>query len=506
MKQILLVDDNRSILQSVSEIVDWEKEGFHIAGCCYNGREAIEFIQNNNVDILIMDMKMPVMGGTEVLRYLHDTESKIKSVVLSSYDEFKLVREAFVLGAEEYLLKSSIYGAELLRIVRSLAEQIDVREKYNETIRENRSFSIPGENWLEFLDKKEEFYKNLLMGKDRKGENPIPDGEGIVLYAGIKNYHESLIDGWNSDYETMRFATLFLISEVLKEKEFDSLVDYYSASPSEYVFLISDGGNRNSIINSITEALKQYLKLEFTVGISSKGKFSKKFPEQYKEAVRDFYCSESRKNDKDMSEYIKNCLNSIETCDIDEIMDVVIINDMKDDVIIRKYNKYAVIITAYAMDFGIQMNGLDDKFFREISVNEDIYEYEEWLRDVFMQIKRQTKVQKNNQIVRDMIQYIHDNYSENIQMKNAAKDINVSYSYASKLFVQTTGQTFTKYLNKYRIKKSIELMENTALRLNDIAARTGYNNVEHFSRTFKIIMGCSPVEYRRKMNKGKVLD
>ena len=163
MKQILLVDDNRSILKSVSEIADWEKEGFKIAGC-YNGREAIEFIKNNPVDILITDMKMPVMDGVEVLRYLHETESEIKSVVLSSYDEFKLVREAFVLGAEEYLLKTSIDGDELLRIVKSLAEQIDVREKYNQTIQENRSFSVPRESWLKAFDEKEDFYKKLLTG------------------------------------------------------------------------------------------------------------------------------------------------------------------------------------------------------------------------------------------------------------------------------------------------------------------------------------------------------
>ncbi len=296
----------------------------------------------------------------------------------------------------------------------------------------------------------------------------------------------------------MRFATLFLIGEILKENGFSDFVDYYSSSPSEYVFLISDSGAQSDIVNSITDALKRYLKLEITVGISSCGRFCEQFPMQYKEAVRNFYCSENRRTE-DMSEYIKNCLYSIETCDVDDIMNAILIEDMKDDAAIRRYNKYAVIITAYAMDFGIQMNGLEDKFFNEISVNEDVYEYEEWFREVFVHIKRQSGLNKNNQIVRDMIRYIQENYFENIQMKKAAKDINVSYSYASKLFVQTTGQTFTKYLNKYRIKKAVELMENTALRLNDIAVKTGYNNVEHFSRTFKIIMGCSPVEYRRKM-------
>ena len=471
MKQILLVDDNRSILKSVSEIADWEKEGFKIAGC-YNGREAIEFIKNNPVDILITDMKMPVMDGVEVLRYLHETESEIKSVVLSSYDEFKLVREAFVLGAEEYLLKTSIDGDELLRIVKSLAEQIDVREKYNQTIQENRSFSVPRESWLKAFDEKEDFYKKLLTGKGNKESPPILDSEGVVLYAGISNYHESLIDSWNSDYETMRFATLFLIGEILKENGFSDFVDYYSSSPSEYVFLISDSGAQSDIVNSITDALKRYLKLEITVGISSCGRFCEQFPMQYKEAVRNFYCSENRRTE-DMSEYIKNCLYSIETCDVDDIMNAILIEDMKDDAAIRRYNKYAVIITAYAMDFGIQMNGLEDKFFNEISVNEDVYEYEEWFREVFVHIKRQSGLNKNNQIVRDMIRYIQENYFENIQMKKAAKDINVSYSYASKLFVQTTGQTFTKYLNKYRIKKAVELMENTALRLNDIAVKTG---------------------------------
>ena len=72
---------------------------------------------------------------------------------------------------------------------------------------------------------------------------------------------------------------------------------------------------------------------------------------------------------------------------------------------IRKYNKYAVIITAFAADFGIQVNGLEDDFFRKISVNEDVYEYEKWFHDIFMQIKHQAELNKNNQIVRDQLKF-----------------------------------------------------------------------------------------------------
>ena len=80
--------------------------------------------KENPVDVMFTDMKMPNVGGIELLRGLKESRAAPVSIALSGYDEFELVREAFRLGAYDYLLKSDL-NAEILR---ALLEQL--RQKY----------------------------------------------------------------------------------------------------------------------------------------------------------------------------------------------------------------------------------------------------------------------------------------------------------------------------------------------------------------------------------------
>ena len=67
MLKVLLVDDEPFILQGLTVLVDWQKEGYEIAGSASNGEEALEFLEKNEVDLIIADIKMPVMTGLELL-------------------------------------------------------------------------------------------------------------------------------------------------------------------------------------------------------------------------------------------------------------------------------------------------------------------------------------------------------------------------------------------------------------------------------------------------------
>ena len=73
MLKVLLVDDEPFIVQGLSALIDWEKEGFEIVGTAGNGSEAVEFLKSNPVDLILADIKMPVMNGLEFLKYIRET-------------------------------------------------------------------------------------------------------------------------------------------------------------------------------------------------------------------------------------------------------------------------------------------------------------------------------------------------------------------------------------------------------------------------------------------------
>lgn len=67
MLKVLLVDDEPFILEGLKHLIDWEQEGFEIAGTAANGLEALEFLQKKKADLIIADIKMPQMTGLELL-------------------------------------------------------------------------------------------------------------------------------------------------------------------------------------------------------------------------------------------------------------------------------------------------------------------------------------------------------------------------------------------------------------------------------------------------------
>ena len=70
MLKVLLVDDEHFILQGLKVLINWEKEGFIIAGTASDGYEALDFLKNNSVDLIIADVNMPVISGLRLLIFL----------------------------------------------------------------------------------------------------------------------------------------------------------------------------------------------------------------------------------------------------------------------------------------------------------------------------------------------------------------------------------------------------------------------------------------------------
>lgn len=94
---------------------------------------------------------------------------------------------------------------------------------------------------------------------------------------------------------------------------------------------------------------------------------------------------------------------------------------------------------------------------------------------------------------------IEKHYQENINLSELAEHkYFMNNSYLSRLFKNEVGQTFSKYLMEYRIRKAAALLENDLLKINDVAMLSGYNDVSHFIQYFKKFYGCTPEEFRSR--------
>lgn len=105
MYTVLIVDDEPLVRLGIINSVKWENYGVNQIFEAANGNEAWELYQNNTVDILITDIKMPEMNGIELLRVLKTVNSKAVRIVLSGYSDFEYLQKAIRAGVMDYLLK-----------------------------------------------------------------------------------------------------------------------------------------------------------------------------------------------------------------------------------------------------------------------------------------------------------------------------------------------------------------------------------------------------------------
>lgn len=101
------------------------------------------------------------------------------------------------------------------------------------------------------------------------------------------------------------------------------------------------------------------------------------------------------------------------------------------------------------------------------------------------------------------IKYTNEHFDEPISIEEAARCALLSQSYFSYLFKTLTNKTFVEYLHTLRIKRAMDLLKTTEHRVVDICYDSGFNNINHFNRTFKTIVGVSPTQYRSVNRKKK---
>ena len=136
------------------------------------------------------------------------------------------------------------------------------------------------------------------------------------------------------------------------------------------------------------------------------------------------------------------------------------------------------------------------KIITEISDFEDLcYKLQE-IVEAFSESMFYTKHVEQNGMIKKSINYIAKNFDKNITLNEVAKEVHLNPSYFSSVFKQSTGSSFTEYLNMVRIEESKRLLGNTDISIIDIAVSTGFESQSYFSKVFKKYTGLTPSQYR----------
>ncbi len=143
MYKLLIVDDETEILEGLRTIIDWENNGITLCGEACNGIVALEMIHQLSPDIMIMDIRMPLLDGLELLARISQNNLPVKCIILSGYDDFYYAQKAIDLKAANYLLKPCRPNDILEAVLKVKAELVEERQqealfhKYKQQFQEN---------------------------------------------------------------------------------------------------------------------------------------------------------------------------------------------------------------------------------------------------------------------------------------------------------------------------------------------------------------------------------
>ncbi len=126
MYRLILVEDDYQIRTGLSSFFPWNSTGFQLLASFENGKKALDFLRTHKVDVILTDIKMPVMNGLELAKAIREFSADINVVFLSAYRNFDFAREALEYGVRNYIVKSTRYD-DLIEIFSQLKEELDAR-------------------------------------------------------------------------------------------------------------------------------------------------------------------------------------------------------------------------------------------------------------------------------------------------------------------------------------------------------------------------------------------
>lgn len=122
MYKLLIADDEYEFRNGLTRFIPWNQFGFEAFRQAKNGQEVLDIVHSDEIDVILCDIKMPLLSGIDVARELR--HSPVKIVFLSGYREFEYAQQALVFGVKNYILKPPKFQ-ELEDVFKGLKEELD---------------------------------------------------------------------------------------------------------------------------------------------------------------------------------------------------------------------------------------------------------------------------------------------------------------------------------------------------------------------------------------------
>lgn len=525
METLFIADDEFSIREGLKCIIDWESLGFQLCGEASNGDDALAQILALNPSLVLLDVKMPKLHGTEVIRLAREAGFQGKCIILSGYSDFKYAQEAIKSGVRFYLTKP-LDEDELYEAVNEIRNLIEQEKEHSENLNALKSRA-----------------KNVILYELITNTLSAPlsqdDAEHLRLIA--DSYQIVICEDFNKQDATAPYTFAELLKVTNKE---NNIFEHIEADNKDIVLLKGTHG-----LNKLAEFLAnfEYRPLQdgspmgsmfITYGrpVSSLEEIHLSYEDALTLLGRRFFCAQKQHAlgyedlpkelaktseapphsgflalDGDLfADFVNRFIDYIQSYNrkmvvetLSELEDTMM--QVEDDI-----NNIKLFLTDIYLQIREKMNQnyssaeipfeANSTVIDFINNQNYLYEIIRFLSEQFEMIMNATGNPSRDTILDDILFYIDHNFTNNIKLETIAPLFGYNSAYLGKIFNKTVGESFNSYIDHRRIDYSKELLLENRLKVYEIAEQVGYKNVDYFHKKFKKYVGESPAEFRKRMD------
>ncbi|MCD7997702.1 MAG: response regulator [Clostridiales bacterium] len=500
MLRLMIVDDEQIIREALSEMIDYASIGYELIATARNGMEAYDIICDKYPDVVITDIRMPILNGLDLIERSMKTDSKITFILLSGYSEFEYAKQAMKYGVRYYLLKPTD-KQELIDSLVSIRRELEMKEVRRKEEQERLlcDLQTPLEQSfiMETLERPEEFaavyakYQSLLS---------IPHSGlsacvcSFVEEPYVKNFIADARRILQSSDTLLKFPVVYVRNSVLLIVSAPTLACQEDIRQA-FGDLMYDGQSVSFETSFLHEPSSEELFHSIVLKIA-----------RYERILLiDSACDihEIRNNItspwhiSQLGESLANARGETEVC---RLLDTVFTASMPLE---TARNLALSLFLKLNSDEDGQSLDIACDFFRRLYTCPAIYEIKSLMEVVLLQKNMDSAASKTSGNIALLKSYVEQHLdSENLSLKWLAENyLFVSVGYLSKQFVREEGMRFSDYLNKKRMEEAVRLMiYYHSDNIKNIARSVGFGaNPQYFSQVFKRYTGSTPTDYIEKI-------
>lgn len=511
MHKVMIVDDEPMIRQGLQTLIEWERLGFEIAGTAANGKEAIEQHAKLRPDLILIDIRMPVMDGLKAIEGIRQTDAECHILILSGYADFNYAKQAIIHGVGGYVVKP-IDEDELESYVERAAKELNSRRSTGPGF---------GERNVTLL--REELLQSLAEGKTPE-DGSLDEREVAALFgsaAAMEGSRLVLAELYSREHSlTMKTVAKKKLSELIEAKDQGWV---FSAEP--YIgMLLRNGpwlrGGMETIREALEEACGSRIRYTAIAGPSmkaltdipaasagAKAKLRRRFLLGsgliYDATELNGGMKQPEREPLTIEEMSQLLFYRIDLGNGHDVLQQV--DEFAQD-LVRIGDSEQTLKSNWAQLLTLMLNKAA-AFYPQLSLKDDLYmvtrlylahHYDEMLDEVKTRLTDLTAKlggTDGNGTMKRVTDFIERHYSEQLRLETLADLFNYNSGYLGKLFKSHTGETFNTYLDKVRIEQAIRLLRE-GHKVHQVAERVGYANVDYFHAKFKKYKGVSPSSFK----------